>query len=131
MPCLSMTWPTSKSLPSRPSNEAVLFKNFSGNVQSWKRPLGISFGHDSCTNQEYGIMAYGLRARLRGFGCAGRLHWILEVDEDHDGSGARCARVFGGPIAAARLRSSQTDRDRPAGQHLQRTHGCVGAVRNV
>src|SRR4051812_13551689 len=114
MPCLSMTWPTSKSLPSRPSNVAVLFKNFSGNVQSWKRPLGISFGHDSCTNQEHGTMVYRLRARLRGFGCAGRLYWILEVDEDHDGSGARYARVFGGPVAAARSRSSQADGGGPA-----------------
>src|ERR1041385_5846909 len=107
MPCPSMTWPTSKSLPSRPSNVAVLFKNFSGKVQSLKRPLAISFGHDSCTNQEHGTMAYRLRAHLRRFGCAGRLHWILELDEDHDSFGARCARVFGGPIAAAGSRCSQ------------------------
>src|SRR3954452_15403028 len=113
MPCLSMTWPTSKLLPSRPSNVAVLFKNFSGNVQSWKRPPGISFGHDSCTNQEHGTMAYRLRARLRGFGRAGRLYWILEVDEGHDGSGARCARVFNDPVAAARSQSPQTDSGSP------------------
>ena len=76
-------------------------------------------------------MAHRLLGRLRGFGCAGRLYWFLEVDEGHDGSGARCARVLNDPIASARSRSWQTDCGRPAGQHLQRTHGCLGAIHDV
>src|SRR5690348_193688 len=116
-----MTWPI-QTAPPRLSTVAVSFKNFSGNVQSWKTAPGISFGHDGCTsssadaNQEPNTLAYRLRARVRRFGRAGRLRWSIEVDERNDGSAARCARVFNDPVAAARSRPSQPDGGRPAGQ---------------
>src|SRR5579885_2138772 len=54
----------SKPLPSCPSTVAVLFKNFSGNVQSYRSRVGISFGHDGCADQEHDTMAHRVREQV-------------------------------------------------------------------